>query len=188
MTLEEAIRTALEFENKVREVYRMAEERATTPKAKGFFRVLGDEEQDHVAYLDTRLKELIATGEITLDALKTVIPERAQIEAKISGLSKTVAQADETELSMLDRALEVASGSTSRSSRSDVEEKTVTVPKISCGHCVASITREVSELDGVSSVEGDADTREVTFRWSPPASWEGIRDLLADMGYLPEGD
>ena len=33
--------------------------------------------------------------------------------------------------------------------------KTVNVPNISCGHCVATIEREVSEIDGVSEVKAE---------------------------------
>ena len=33
-----------------------------------------------------------------------------------------------------------------------------TVPNISCGHCVAAITNELKELDGVQQVNGDPQT------------------------------
>jgi copper chaperone CopZ len=39
-----------------------------------------------------------------------------------------------------------------------VEEKTVQIPSISCGHCLMTIKREVAELEGVKSVEGDHQT------------------------------
>jgi copper chaperone CopZ len=42
--------------------------------------------------------------------------------------------------------------------------KTVTynIPNISCGHCVHTIKMEVSELEGVQSVEADADSQQAT--------------------------
>lgn len=64
-----------------------------------------------------------------------------------------------------------------------MDEKTVHISGISCGHCVMSITREVGELEGVSSVEGDEKTKKVLFRWENPASWEKITDTLKELGY-----
>jgi len=62
-------------------------------------------------------------------------------------------------------------------------EKTVHISGISCGHCVMTIKREVGELDGVNSVEGDENTKEIAFRWASPASWEKITDTLNELGY-----
>jgi len=64
--------------------------------------------------------------------------------------------------------------------------KTFKVPNITCGHCVMTIKREVSELDGVSSVEGDADSKMVTVTWDTPATWEAIKTLLEEINYPPE--
>jgi copper chaperone len=64
--------------------------------------------------------------------------------------------------------------------------KTVTVPNISCGHCVATIEREVSALAGVSSVEGEPATRKVTIAWDPDATdWVAIEDLMKEIDYAP---
>ena len=46
-----------------------------------------------------------------------------------------------------------------------MEEKTVHIPGISCGHCVNTIKNEVGELEGVQSVEGDENTKMMTFKW-----------------------
>jgi copper chaperone CopZ len=67
-----------------------------------------------------------------------------------------------------------------------MEEKTVRIPAISCGHCVMTIQRELTGLDGVEAVDGSPDTKEVTIRWKDPASWETIRALLTEIGYAPE--
>ncbi len=64
-----------------------------------------------------------------------------------------------------------------------MDEKTVHISGISCGHCVMTITREVGELEGVRSVEGDEKTKKVTFGWESPASWEKITDTLKELGY-----
>lgn len=67
-----------------------------------------------------------------------------------------------------------------------MEERIVQVPSISCGHCVATIQRELSELEGVAAVSADATTKAVTVAWVPPASWEAIRGLLEEIGFPPQ--
>jgi copper chaperone len=50
------------------------------------------------------------------------------------------------------------------SERSDTasEVLTLTVPGMTCGHCEASVVREVSKLAGVASVDVDLATKLVT--------------------------
>ena len=60
---------------------------------------------------------------------------------------------------------------------------TLSVPNISCGHCVMTIKRELGELEGVSSVEADADIKTVTVAWDAPASEDNIKALLAEINY-----
>ena len=65
--------------------------------------------------------------------------------------------------------------------------KTFKVSNISCGHCVMTIKREVGELQGVTSVKAEADTKMVTVEWNePPTSWEGIKSLLKEINYPAE--
>ena len=61
--------------------------------------------------------------------------------------------------------------------------KTFSVPNISCGHCVMTIKRELGELAGVVSVEGDVDAKTVTVSWDAPATEDSIRSLLAEINY-----
>jgi copper chaperone len=66
--------------------------------------------------------------------------------------------------------------------------KTVKVPNISCGHCVATIEREVARVEGVSSVKADRVTKEVTVAWDPEATeWESIERAMKDINYAPVG-
>ncbi len=68
----------------------------------------------------------------------------------------------------------------------NVSTKTVNVPSISCGHCVATIEREVGALTGVSSVKADRGTREVTIAWDPAATdWSAIESLMREINYAP---
>jgi len=64
--------------------------------------------------------------------------------------------------------------------------KTVTVPNISCGHCVMTIQREIGELDGVSDVKAEQDTKRVTISWDPDATdWVVIEDTMKEINYPP---
>ena len=57
------------------------------------------------------------------------------------------------------------------------------IPKISCGHCVAAITNELKELDGVQQVSGDPQTKIITVDAQPPANEEQIKAKLIEIGY-----
>lgn len=61
--------------------------------------------------------------------------------------------------------------------------KTFSVPNISCNHCVMTIQRELGELEGVTSVAADAGTKTVAVEWEAPATWDGIKALLAEINY-----
>ena len=64
--------------------------------------------------------------------------------------------------------------------------KTVKVPSISCGHCVATIEREVSEMDGVSEVKAEQSSRNVRITWDPETTdWVVIEDLMTEINYPP---
>jgi len=65
-----------------------------------------------------------------------------------------------------------------------MQTKTVSVPSITCGHCVMTIQREVGELKGVSAVKADKDTRRVTVSWDPAATdWGAIAATLKEIGF-----
>ena len=64
-----------------------------------------------------------------------------------------------------------------------MEKQSFTIPNISCGHCVATIERELQELDGVSQVSGNPQTKQVTVEWQDPASVSQIKDKLNEIGY-----
>ncbi|OQA17189.1 MAG: COP-associated protein [Chloroflexi bacterium ADurb.Bin360] len=60
---------------------------------------------------------------------------------------------------------------------------TYTIPNISCKHCVHTIKMEVSELEGVSSVEADPQTKQAVITFDAPATEEAIKALLAEINY-----
>lgn len=64
-------------------------------------------------------------------------------------------------------------------------EKTVSVPAISCGHCVRTIERELAEVEGVTTVHADAATRQVQVAWEAPADWKRLAATLSEIGFPP---
>jgi copper ion binding protein len=57
------------------------------------------------------------------------------------------------------------------------------VPGISCHHCVNAIKQEVSELEGVQSVEGSVEEKTVTVAHSEQVSLDAIIAAINEAGY-----
>jgi copper chaperone CopZ len=53
-------------------------------------------------------------------------------------------------------------------------------------HCVHTIKSELTELDGVKSVEGDFQTKKIVVAFEPPATEKAIEELLVEINYAPE--
>ena len=64
-----------------------------------------------------------------------------------------------------------------------MDKTTFSIPNISCGHCVMSIKNELSEIDGVQSVEGDADAKSITVAWEAPATLDLLKERLNEINY-----
>jgi copper chaperone CopZ len=64
-----------------------------------------------------------------------------------------------------------------------MEHKTFSIPKISCGHCVMTITKELKELNGVRKVEGNPQFKTVDVEWDAPATEVQIRATLDDINF-----
>jgi copper ion binding protein len=64
-----------------------------------------------------------------------------------------------------------------------MEKKTFSIPNISCGHCVMAIKNELSELDGVSSVEGNPESKSIDVAWDAPITEDKIKDTLKEINY-----
>jgi len=66
-----------------------------------------------------------------------------------------------------------------------MENRTFEVPNIGCDGCVRTIKNELSELNGVQSVDGSKDTRLVTVTYTAPATWDAIVARLREIDYAP---
>ncbi|MBD3348810.1 MAG: hypothetical protein GF400_06400 [Candidatus Eisenbacteria bacterium] len=105
MTIEEAIRTSIEYETGVRDVYRDAASRAESDAATRFFRLMADEEQHHLDYLVAKLKEFAETGRLSAGGLDTAVPSRADLEAGVSALGDRIGdRAGRVETEYLEKA------------------------------------------------------------------------------------
>jgi copper chaperone len=62
------------------------------------------------------------------------------------------------------------------------ETVTYSVPGIHCAHCGMSIREEVSEVEGVETVDVDVDAKVVTIR-GHGLSDERLRDAIEEAGY-----
>ena len=108
MTIEEAIKTAIQYEKRVVQVYEEAARTSRDDIGKKIFAAFVKEEEEHVVYLANRLNEWKATGQVTAAALGTVIPSRERIDEGIKKLESRVARtAPEAEMRLLKRALDI---------------------------------------------------------------------------------
>ncbi len=106
MTLEEAIRTAIEYEIRVRDAYLGSIDNIADETGQHVFRVLGNEEQEHIDYLRSRLEEWKKTGKLSPSKLETVVPARDIIDKGVKKLDNHLSERDYgTEREMLQKAL-----------------------------------------------------------------------------------
>ena len=64
-----------------------------------------------------------------------------------------------------------------------MEKTTLSIPTISCNHCIMTIQRELQEIEGVGSVEGNSETKEITVDWDIPATVDTIKETLKEINY-----
>jgi rubrerythrin len=108
MTIEEAIKTAIQYEKKVVQVYEDAARSSQDEIGKKIYAAFVKEEEEHVVYLVNRLNEWKATGRVTAADLGTVVPSRSRIDEGIRTLESRVARtAPESETRLLKRALDI---------------------------------------------------------------------------------
>jgi copper chaperone len=64
-----------------------------------------------------------------------------------------------------------------------MSKTTYTVTGMTCGHCVASVTEEISEIDGVTDVAVELSTGAVTVTSTEPVSDADVRTAVEEAGY-----
>jgi copper ion binding protein len=54
---------------------------------------------------------------------------------------------------------------------------------MTCGHCVSSVTEEVSQISGVQKVDVDLATGKVTVTSDEPVAEDALRAAVTEAGY-----
>lgn len=62
-------------------------------------------------------------------------------------------------------------------------QATYTVTGMTCGHCVSSVTEEISEIDGVQQVDVELETGKVTVTGDESVSDDAVRAAVTEAGY-----
>ena len=60
---------------------------------------------------------------------------------------------------------------------------TLSIPNISCGHCVMAIKNELSQIEGVRQVTGSPENKNITVEWDLPATMDKIKAALKEINY-----
>jgi copper chaperone len=68
-----------------------------------------------------------------------------------------------------------------------MSESTYTVTGMTCEHCIASVTEELSELDGVQAVAVTLDTGKVIVTSEQPLDDAEVRSAIEEAGYKLAG-
>lgn len=92
MDSQEIFTTALQYEEKIRDLYREADEIIDDERGRAIFRALADDEQSHVDFLLYSLEQLKTKGAIDINRLVTSIPTVKQLESKIEKLKTKIPQ------------------------------------------------------------------------------------------------
>ncbi len=61
--------------------------------------------------------------------------------------------------------------------------KTFIVPNISCGHCTATIEKELKFVEGVESVSAEIDSKRVTVAVESEGVLNEVEAMLNEIGY-----
>ena len=92
MTIEEAIKTAIEFEARIRDIYRDATAAVDDEVGKRIFETLCNDEQHHIDYLQHKLKQLQNTGTFVPERLDSVMPSQEVVNREAEKVKSLVAK------------------------------------------------------------------------------------------------
>lgn len=106
MTIEEAIKTALDYETRIRDIYRDAAEAVSDPAGKRTLQMLRDDEQHHIECLMDRLELWKKTGKLSDKKLESTIPPVDTIQRGVEKVRAHMSlKARKGEIEILSKAL-----------------------------------------------------------------------------------
>ena len=92
MTIEEAIQTAIEYEVRIRDIYREATAAVDDEVGKRIFETLCNDEQRHIDYLEQKLEQLQTSGTIVPEKLDSAIPSQDVVNREAEKVKSLVAK------------------------------------------------------------------------------------------------
>jgi len=109
MNIEEAIKASIEYEKRVRAVYVEAKDEATSEVGQRIFKLLADEEHNHVLYLEAKLGEWVTRQRLSHDDLDTALPPADKIQMEVEKLQDALNKENDNtrEVGLLQKAWEV---------------------------------------------------------------------------------
>ena len=106
MTLEDAIKTAINYETRIRDIYNEAAEKVSDPRGKQILQLLGDDEQNHIEHLMDRLELWEKTGKLSYKILESTIPSIETIQKGVEKIKTHMLQENRRgEIEILSKAL-----------------------------------------------------------------------------------
>jgi len=90
MHSEEIFAEAVDYEKKIRDLYRSADQIVDDQRGRAIFLALADDEQSHVDFLLYSIEQLQAKKSIDIDRLVTSIPTIRQLDSEIGRLKTAI--------------------------------------------------------------------------------------------------
>ncbi len=155
MNLAEALKAAIGYEARIRDLYRDAALAVGDEVGKRVLQVLQKEEQGHLDYLRDRLSEWQESGKVQARQLKSILPNREDMKESLQRARKTGPSAGrQDELALLNQALELEKETSdfyqSMIQKLDGEDQALFEPfwEIEQGH-VTVVQAEIDSLRGL---------------------------------------
>jgi len=82
--------TAVEYEKKIRDLYTSAISIIDDERGKAIFKTLAAEEQSHIDFLEHSIETLKGSGTISLEQLKTSVPDTDTIQKNIDAMKMKI--------------------------------------------------------------------------------------------------
>ena len=92
MNLEEAIKTAIDYEIAIRDVYKEACEKILDVSGRRLVQALEEDEQNHVTYLQSKMEQWRKNGTITIERLNTALPLKEVIAEEVEKLNEKMSR------------------------------------------------------------------------------------------------
>ena len=106
MEMEKAIQTAIDYETKIRDIYRDAAKSVHDPEGQRFFKMMGDDEQYHLDYLMERLRLWRKSGKLSAEKLISAVPSKEIIQKETDKIKAHMSTKDLSSVKViLSRAL-----------------------------------------------------------------------------------